>query len=195
LNFGGPAKGFQECDGASTTRCTLIKKLRPQVKKMMPGNRPRREKEQRKHMYKTYRNRREMAEAGWQFAAQPEIVQCRDCDSQIEWARSPRGKNVPVNANSCTVHFSTCGQSAPQNSPAPARPPAPPPPPAAPAAPAALVEALRDHTAAIRELSSVIRQIPRRQQPATPPDEPWDTSQYEQFAPSASEIFKPGGSR
>jgi hypothetical protein len=145
---------------------------------MMPGRR-----EQRKHMYKIYRNRREMAEAGWQFAAQPELVQCRDCDSQIEWARSPRGKNVPVNANSCTVHFSTCGQNAPLNSSV--RSPAPPPPAPAPTiVRPELVQAVRELALAINELRDTITQRapatswPQPTKSTGRADDEWEATDY-----------------
>lgn len=33
---------------------------------------------------------------------------CRGCQADIEWWRTPKGKNIPLDAATLEVHWSTC---------------------------------------------------------------------------------------
>src|SRR5438309_10949406 len=70
--------------------------------------------------YKQYASRSQMERDGWQFPG--EFAECRSCAAEIEWAKTPKGKSIPMDPDSTASHFSTCpnadersnGQSKPQ---------------------------------------------------------------------------------
>src|SRR5438309_9682148 len=61
--------------------------------------------------YKQYSTRAEMTRDGWKFSHEPELANCRQCGTGIEWAKSPKGKSMPFDPGSTAVHFDTCGKS------------------------------------------------------------------------------------
>lgn len=105
--------------------------------------------------YKTYATRGAMERDGWRFS--DEFANCRQCSRKIEWAKSPKGKNIPVDPGTTTIHFDSCSErSAPQQ---PAQPSAPAPQPTPQSQgdrAAALKDAMEDLTASVRELTRVI---------------------------------------
>jgi hypothetical protein len=62
--------------------------------------------------FKTYRNRAEMERDGWIFDGDGQPKDCRECGQEIEWAKSPRDKNVSIDYGTTVVHFPHCGKSA-----------------------------------------------------------------------------------
>jgi len=102
--------------------------------------------------YKQHANRASMLKAGWAFPDPPEFGECRTCGQPVEWVRSPKGKNIPLDRGTCHVHFESCGK--PSTTPSPAGPPAGP-----PAAPAAqqLAAALTENTAAVKALTDLLQ--------------------------------------
>jgi hypothetical protein len=107
--------------------------------------------------YREYRNREEMVSAGWSIASTEST--CRNCGGSISWAKSPKGKSVPLDSNSTRLHFKSCNGVAP--SPAPTRPAAadssPPRPTAGGNEMAELREALDECAQAVRALCSLLR--------------------------------------
>ena len=98
--------------------------------------------------YREYRNRDDMREHGWKIDGSSK--ECNRCGSEINWATSPKGKKVPLDANSTVLHFKTCsGQSsAPGNVTNQ---------PEAPNESAALRESLDECAQAVRELCRILR--------------------------------------
>jgi hypothetical protein len=59
--------------------------------------------------YKQYASRSLMERDGWQFPG--EFAECRSCSAEIEWAKSPKGKSIPMDPDSTVSHFSTCANA------------------------------------------------------------------------------------
>jgi hypothetical protein len=115
--------------------------------------------------FKTYSSRAEMEAAGWRFADEPRIADCRDCGQPVEWgATSPKGTKIPMNPHSAIIHFDTCGK--PQTTPAP-RPAAA----AAPASQGDLKQSIDDLAVAIRAETSatlaLLQELKSRRPPGT----------------------------
>jgi hypothetical protein len=60
--------------------------------------------------FKVYRNREQMEKDGWLFDGDGQPKECRECGAEIEWAKSPRDKNVSIDYGLTTVHFVHCGK-------------------------------------------------------------------------------------
>ncbi len=60
--------------------------------------------------YKQYTSREQMERDGWKFSSGPELAPCRECSNPVEWAKSPKGKNIPMVPGSTQVHFDVCGE-------------------------------------------------------------------------------------
>jgi hypothetical protein len=56
--------------------------------------------------FREYTSRSEMERAGWKISSSDS--ECRNCGQQITWSKSPRQKNVALDAGACTMHFRTC---------------------------------------------------------------------------------------
>jgi hypothetical protein len=56
--------------------------------------------------YREYRTRQEMMEHGWKI--NPLNSECRNCHGEITWATSPKGKKLPLDVNSTSLHFKSC---------------------------------------------------------------------------------------
>jgi hypothetical protein len=95
--------------------------------------------------FKTYSNRAEMERDGWIFDGDGQPKPCRECGADIEWAKSPRGKNVSIDYQHCTVHFTHCGTPAAPGPTAPRPATA-----AAPSPQGELTTALNDLATAVR---------------------------------------------
>jgi single-stranded DNA-binding protein len=129
--------------------------------------------------YKQYASRSQMERDGWQFPG--EFAECRSCAAEIEWAKSPKGKSIPMDPDSTASHFSTCpnanersnGQSKPAQQSRPAsstsqsRPSAPATTQVASSNAAALKESMDELTVAVRALTRVMteRAKPRSSDP------------------------------
>src|SRR4051812_14332506 len=99
--------------------------------------------------YKQYSTRAQMESDGWKFSHQPELATCRQCGAAIEWAKSPKGKSIPLNPKSTVIHFDSCGNaSAPEQQEASQAPP--PQPQQQPTSSAAMKKSIDELTVAIR---------------------------------------------
>jgi hypothetical protein len=56
--------------------------------------------------FREYTSRSEMERAGWSIASTEST--CRNCQASITWAKSPKGKSVPLDSNSTKLHFKSC---------------------------------------------------------------------------------------
>jgi hypothetical protein len=139
--------------------------------------------------YRVYKSRAEMTEAGWRFSSEPQITQCRNCHAPVEWSRSPRDRNVPLNAGTCVVHFESCGSRLPAlPAPAPQQLTAPMP----PVPGAELIVALHALGMSIDALTRqlAVRQpqqaatAPASAPPPAPPAPPRATTDYQRPAAS-----------
>lgn len=91
--------------------------------------------------FREYRNREEMVAAGWSVASTEST--CRNCQGSITWAKSPRGKSVPLDSGKTSLHFKTCSNGgAPTTSSAES---------------ALLRESLDECAQAVRELCRILR--------------------------------------
>lgn len=121
-------------------------------------------------MYRQFRNREQMLNSGYELDDRDST--CRDCASPVTWGQTPNGERILLDGNnSARVHWDHCSkvQTAPPAAAPRTQPPASPPwtgtspaqvSPAAqpPQTTPALVEVLRSHADAIRELSAAIRE-------------------------------------
>ena len=67
--------------------------------------------------FREYRTRAEMVTAGWSIASTEST--CRNCGGSITWAKSPKGKSVPLDSNSVLLHFKSCSNGGAPPAPAP----------------------------------------------------------------------------
>src|SRR5437868_12680761 len=56
--------------------------------------------------FREFTSRTQMEAAGWKISSSDS--ECRNCGAQIYWSKSPRQKNVALDAGACTMHFRTC---------------------------------------------------------------------------------------
>ncbi len=107
--------------------------------------------------FREYTSRSEMQQAGWTIASTNS--ECNRCGATITWSKSPKGKSVPLDANSTRLHFKTCSNGA--SAPLPGQPPAgnlaPASPPPTGSDFMALREALDECAQAVRALCGLLR--------------------------------------
>ena len=124
--------------------------------------------------YKHYSSRAAMTRDGWTFSSEPKVASCRECGADVEWCQTPRGKNVPINAHTCVIHWETCERSgsapaqtstgtaaparaaAPSSVPQPQAQPQPQPSNAGSPGALALKQSMDELTVAVRALTSLI---------------------------------------
>ena len=107
--------------------------------------------------FREYRSREEMVAAGWTIASTEST--CRNCQGSITWAKSPKGKSLPLDSGSVLLHFKSCsngGAPVPQQTSSKSLAPA-----SGPALSgsdfAALQESLDECAQAVRELCRILR--------------------------------------
>lgn len=49
-----------------------------------------------------------LREAGYEPPAGNKPSHCTACNAEIEWWRTPKGKNIPLDAGTLVPHWSTC---------------------------------------------------------------------------------------
>jgi hypothetical protein len=119
--------------------------------------------------YKQYFDRSEMERAGWVFPPSGDSRGvCRECGEMVDWAVSPKGKNIPINPESPVVHFVTCSREssgAPATTPPAATvrtaPVSPAPPADADSHSAELVRAIGSLTSSIAVLAQTVHFLTR----------------------------------
>lgn len=53
-----------------------------------------------------------LIKAGYSPPANNKPARCSSCKAEIEWWRTPKGKNIPLDSGTLVPHWSTCPNAA-----------------------------------------------------------------------------------